>query len=257
MNLLLPFSLCVVSTLASGLVSHGAAVSSYIYLDEYSVLSDGTIRDDQGWLKTDGAFTNVFRDDSGLLNLLGVTADTIASFAGRPVLREDSWNAYATAGILPASWLRSAQSYSFLDSSVVIVSIKGTTYQGPPITIIDQPVSQTVLQGDNGDFFCFAQPWETLSYQWRFRSYDRGIENSECIQGECRNRPARSINWRKACSLRSCVFENGPSGRAKDTAKVANRKSWSRCCTPGDSERNLSLLVFLVQRWKYASARFY
>ena len=97
-------------TLLSTIVSRGASPSSYIMLDEYSVLSDGTIRDDQGWLNTDGTFTNVFRDDSGLLNYLGVTADTIAPYAGRPVLSEDSWNSYAAAGALPHSWVRSGSS---------------------------------------------------------------------------------------------------------------------------------------------------
>src|SRR5436190_1385964 len=141
-------------------------------LDEYSVLSDGTIRDDQGWLNTDGSFTNVIRDDSGLLNMLGVTAYDIVPFAGRPVLNEDSWNAYRVAGYSPQSWVRSTLSFPFLTSRVVIVGINGKSDPNPPITIIDQPVGQSVLQGDSTSFGCFAQPFEYLSYQWLFKGKD-------------------------------------------------------------------------------------
>jgi hypothetical protein len=150
--------------LVFGLKSQGDDISSTVFVNRFAITNGSTFMD-TGYLLNSGNFKMMFTEN---IDLLFVPPSDIDLLAGRPVIAEDEYNLQKFARTIP-NWVRSKLSFPLLDTTYVIVGIKGKIDPNPTITIRYQPINAMTTAGQNASFYCFADPLHALSYQWFFK----------------------------------------------------------------------------------------
>ncbi len=136
-------------------------VSQTIPLERDTVLADGNIEVDDGYLLRNGKYQVITSLEEGLL---GVPLETYEAVSGKPIMYEELFDDLKAKGVIP-HWVRSRAAFSIGIIPSVIVSIAGQD-PNPTITIAQQPTNQTVLAGGSAFFYVNASPVPYLSYQW-------------------------------------------------------------------------------------------
>lgn len=141
-------------------------ISETIFLDRYTVLTNGTLRQESGYLLKSGRYQSLL---SQIVDPIFISSlYDFVPISGRPVMNGDMFDSYKAYGFIP-NWKRSRDIFYIGYTPHVIVAT-GSQDPNPIPIILEQPRSHRVLLGDYVFLDVDAEPYFYLSYQWKFRN---------------------------------------------------------------------------------------
>lgn len=158
---------CVASFFISAATVPAYDIGPSTLLKRYTVLNNGDLQEESGFLQSNGSFKST---SSHIVD--PIFYSSLSAFypvSGKPIIEAWLFDIYKANGLLP-NWVASEYSFSIGFVDYVIVAVKGKGDPNPIPTIITQPVSQRVLDGNLVMFTVDAEPWQYLSYQWYFKN---------------------------------------------------------------------------------------
>jgi len=147
---------------------HAFDPAADIFLDRFTLLTNGLIQWERGHLLSNGRFKSVTSETIDPAYLTSKRQWSTATFdvepiSGRPVLDVGRFNTY------DGRWDRSDETFPFGFIDYVIVVVKGKENPNPIPAITQQPQTRFAAIGQDVEFNVVGRPREFLSYQWRFK----------------------------------------------------------------------------------------
>lgn len=167
-------------SLGIAIASKALDFSESVTLERYTIETDGSLQDDEGFLEKNGTFNAISSEIVPPWEIPSI--DDFIPISGRPIIDEQLYEDYQSAGVIP-HWTRSLDEFFIGDlGPYVIVSVKGGEDPNPIPVIFEEPQSEDMPLGSMVWFSVDADPADYLSYQWQFAKH--GSSAYKSLAGE-------------------------------------------------------------------------